>query len=93
MWQPKTRNAIKKYRHKISKVEVNKMQQHHKTNCHIQFNIYSKPKPQKEANCDNKQALCSRTCHRQNPAKTKHNKLVQFAKKTQVSKARKRWGK
>ena len=42
----------KKYRHKISKVEANKMQQHHKTNCHVQSNKYSKPKPQKEAMCD-----------------------------------------
>ena len=61
----------KKGWHKISKAEAKKKQQHHKTNCHIQFNIYSKPKPQKEANCDNKQALHSSTCHRQNPAKNK----------------------
>ena len=83
----------KKGWHKISKAEAKKKQQHHTTNRHIQFNICTKPKSQKEADCGNKQALYSSTSHRQNPAKTKHNKLVQFSKKTQVSEARKRWKK
>ena len=44
----------KKGYHKISTAEAKKKQQHHKTNCHIQINTYIKPKPQKEAICDNK---------------------------------------
>ena len=66
----------KKVCHKISTAEAKKKQQHHNKNCHIQFNMYIKSKPQQEANSGNKQALYSSTCHRQNPAKTKHTKLV-----------------
>ena len=33
----------KKCRHKISKPEVNKIQQHHKTNYHVQIDTHSKP--------------------------------------------------
>ena len=73
----------KKGCHKISTAEAKKKQQHHNKNCHIQFNIYiyiyiyiSSPNHSKKQNYGNKQALYSSTCHRQNPAKTKHDKLV-----------------
>jgi len=54
--QPKAINTIKSDDTKLAKKKQIKVINPRK-NCLIQFNTYTKPKPQKKANCENKQAL------------------------------------